>query len=188
MPIVKQAYQRAGIKAEFVELPAHRLLQEISAEHTDGDVLHAQEIFKPFSNIIKVGPPITKVDYVLLCSHNVLCDNSVLISSPETIVASDQSMRVIGYQFPSAKGRRFYQLNNLAQLPELLVEKRFNYAIYIVSTEWPLPKSLTHLKMYHLFESEAYHTLHKKHHAIAQKVGKALEIELRERKRLDKQS
>ncbi|WP_462163409.1 hypothetical protein [Pseudoalteromonas xiamenensis] len=181
LPIVKSAYLRAGIDAEFIELPAHRLLQEIDAGHTDGDVIHAQEIFTPFSNIMKVGPPLTRVEYLLLCAPDVPCDNSVLISSPETIVATDQSKRVITSQYPSARNRNFYPLNFLGKLPELLNTHRFNYAIYIVSSEWPLPESLQHLQMHPLFSSEAYHILHKRFAKLAPVIGKAIEEELEKR-------
>lgn len=178
MPIIQKAYDSLGINVQFIESPAHRLLQEIQSDHTDGDVIHAQEIFSPFPDIIKVGPPLTRVDYVLLCAENVPCDHSVLMSGTEQIVATDQSKRVIISKYPEAKNKEFYQLNFLGKLPELLITHRFNYAIYIVAKDWPLPESLTHLQMHHLFESEAYHILHKRHQDIADQVGNAIKQQL----------
>lgn len=180
MPIVQRAYESLGIEVQFIESPAHRLLQEIQSHHTDGDVIHAQEIFNTFPEIIKVGPALTKVDYVLLCAENMPCDHSVLMSGIDQIVATDQSKRVIISKYPEAKSREFYQLNFLGKLPELLISHRFNYAIYIVAKDWPLPQSLTHLQMYHLFESEAYHILHKRHEDIAKQVAKAIEQQLKQ--------
>lgn len=180
LPIVKKAYESLGIEVQFIESPAHRLLQEIQSNHTDGDVIHAQEIFNTFPDIIKVGPPLTRVDYVLLCAENVPCDHSVLMSGVDQIVATDQSKRVIISKYPEAKNKEFYQLNFLGKLPELLITHRFNYAIYIVAKDWPLPQSLTHLQMFHLFESEAYHILHKRHEDIAKHVGKAIEQQLKQ--------
>ncbi|TMP26832.1 hypothetical protein CWB99_17190 [Pseudoalteromonas rubra] len=174
LPLVQAAYAQAGIKANFIAMPAHRVLHEITAEHTDGDVILAQEIFAPFKDVISVGPALTEVDFVLLCVANVPCDNSVLVATPSTIVATDQSKRVLLTKYPQAQRNQFYQINNLGKLPELLNLHRFDYAVFVVSTQWPLPDSLAHLNVHHLFSSKAYHVLHKKHASMAAQLSLAI--------------
>ncbi|AZZ96352.1 hypothetical protein [Pseudoalteromonas sp. R3] len=174
LPLIRAAYAQAGIKANFIAMPAHRVLHEITAEHTDGDVILAQEIFAPFKDVISVGPALTEVDFVLLCVTSVPCDNSVLVATPSTIVATDQSKRVLLTKYPQAQRNQFYQINNLGKLPELLNLHRFDYAIFVVSTQWPLPDSLAHLNVHHLFSSKAYHVLHKKHASVAAEISLAI--------------
>ncbi|MCG7537226.1 hypothetical protein [Pseudoalteromonas sp. OOF1S-7] len=174
LPLVRAAYAQAGIKANFIAMPAHRVLHEITAEHTDGDVILAQEIFAPFKDVISVGPALTEVEFVLLCVASVPCNNSVLVATPSTIVATDQSKRVLFTKYPQAQRNHFYQINNLGKLPELLNVHRFDYAIFVVSTQWPLPDSLAHLNVHHLFSSKAYHVLHKKHASLAAQLSLAI--------------
>ncbi|MEC4088238.1 hypothetical protein [Pseudoalteromonas rubra] len=174
LPLIQAAYNQAGIKANFVAMPAHRVLHEITAQHTDGDVILAREIFAPFKDVIAVGPALTEVEFVLLCVANVPCDNSVLVATPSTIVATDQSKRVLLNKYPHANRNTFYHINNLAKLPELLNVHRFDYAIFVVSTQWPLPDSLSHLHVHHLFRSKAYHVMHKKHAGLAAQLALAI--------------
>ncbi len=171
LPIIKNAYQAAGIQAHFVEMPANRLLQLIDAGITDGDVLLAEEIFAPFNNIIKVGPPLTAVRFVLLCQPKLRCDHSVLSDSKVTLVSTDQSMRVIKAKYPQTQDTQFYNVNFLGKLPALLTSAHFDYAIYVMSKDWPIPKELSHLTVFPLFDSHAYHVLHKKHAALAEKIA-----------------
>ncbi|KZN43851.1 hypothetical protein JL49_05340 [Pseudoalteromonas luteoviolacea] len=174
LPLVAQAYQAERIDVDFVAIPSHRLINEIQAQHIDGDVILAKEIFSPYKELIAVGPPLTKVQFVLLCVEGVPCNLQVLQTSPKTILATDESMRVILNKFPTSRRNRYYQLNQLGKLPHLLQEKRFEYAIYVMSSSWPIPQALEHLNRHTLFETPAYHVVHKKHAAIANRIAPRL--------------
>ncbi|KZN29735.1 hypothetical protein N475_05405 [Pseudoalteromonas luteoviolacea DSM 6061] len=171
LPLIEKAYQAENINVDFVAIPSHRLINEIQSQHTDGDVILAKEIFAPYKELIAVGPPLTKVQFVLLCVESVPCNQRVIQTSPKTILATDESMRVILNKFPTSRRNRYYQLNQLGRLPHLLQEQRFEYAIYVMSSSWPIPQALEHLNRHVLFESHAYHVVHKKHAALAEKIA-----------------
>ncbi|MCF2857638.1 hypothetical protein L1286_09160 [Pseudoalteromonas sp. SMS1] len=177
LPLIEKAYKAEKISVDFVAIPSHRLINEIQSQHTDGDVILAKEIFAPYKELIAVGPPLTKVQFVLLCVEKVPCNQRVIQTSPKTILATDESMRVILNKFPTSRRNRYYQLNQLGRLPHLLQEQRFEYAIYVMSSSWPIPQALEHLNRHVLFETHAYHVVHKKHAEIADKIaGRITEI------------
>ncbi len=178
LPLLEKVYVQAGLEANFIPIPANRIIQQIESGQSDGDAIQAQEVIEHYDRLIKVGPPLMTVRYVLLCRQDVRCEQSVLFDKKATLLATDQAARVIQSKFPEATDTTFYQINYLGKLPELLKNHRFDYAIYVMSAELPLPQNLMHLTILPLFDSKAYHVLNKTHAAMAKTVGMAIERQL----------
>lgn len=174
IPIVREAYHAAGIKLDLVAMPASRLLSAILQGQIDGDVLLAEDIIYPYSDIMPVGPPLSSVTFVLLCQKQVDCTAEVLGDPRITIASTDESYNSVIRRIPSAKGSRIYKVNYLGKMPELVASGHFEYAFYVLSNDWPVPDTVASLKRLSLFESHAYHVLHKKHQGIAPIIHQAI--------------
>ncbi|MDF2177146.1 hypothetical protein P2G88_02665 [Aliiglaciecola sp. CAU 1673] len=174
IPIVRDAYQALGIELELVAMPASRLISSILQGQLDGDVVLAEDIFYPYPDIIAVGPPLSSVTFVLLCQPRVDCTAEILGNPTITIASTDESYNSVVRRIPNAAGSHIYKVNYLGKMPELVASGHFDYAFYVMSNDWPVPEGVKKLKRLPLFESYAYHVLHKKHADLVPRLHQAI--------------
>lgn len=174
LPLVQEAYQQAGIETQLFSSPSRRVIEDIDSGRSDGDVLISEQAIMHNPNIITVGPAITHLDIILLCNPEVVCNKTVLGDRNSVILATELSMLDIQKRYPRAKLNPFYNINLYTKLPEMLKSKRFNYAIYAISADKPMPKVLKGLNIVRFYQSKAFHVLAKRHQKIAKKLEKHL--------------
>ncbi|WP_462159608.1 hypothetical protein [Pseudoalteromonas sp. GB56] len=175
LPLVKMAYQNAGIDAKFIRLPDFRFVNEIHHENIDGDVVQIDFIIDKHAELKRVGPPISEVEFLLICTKRVECSNRILGDKDIAIVTTDIGRRAIKTLFPQAANNRYFIVNHLGRMPKILATGHADYAFYIVSSSWSRPADLITLQHITLFKSEAYHILHERHADIAERIAPQIE-------------
>ncbi len=175
LPLVKLAYKNAGIDAKFIRLPDFRFVNEIHHENIDGDVVQIDFIIDKHSELKRVGPPISEVEFLLICSKKVECKKTVLGDKDIAIVTTDIGRRAIKTLFPQAANNRYFIVNHLGRMPKILATGHADYAFYIVSSSWSRPAELTSLQQITLFKSKAYHILHQRHEELAKRIAPEIE-------------
>lgn len=171
LPLIKQAYQDAGVDVAIHEAPSLRGFEEILSQRSDGNILVSLDLALLDPDIITVGPPIIDLEIVLLCAPQVKCDKTVLGNSKKVIVATQTSMKDLQQRYPRAKLNPFYTVNLYDRLPKMIANQRFDYAIFAISPNLPMPAHLKKLQTFVLYNTTAYHILHKRQQHIADKVA-----------------
>lgn len=182
IPIIRDSYQKLGIKTDFVAQPSNRNLLLVDKNIVDGDVGYMRIVLGEYQHIITVEPPLVSGIFTLLCQPNILCDASVLADSRQTVVATSVSKNGMEQGYKGVLKSQFYTVNDLAVIPSFITSGRFSYAIYPSSeTELQRLDSAT-LRYVKLFDANLYHVLNEKYAYMADDISQALRQTLQERR------
>jgi len=67
--VLKQAYQRIGIKIRIIKQPGKRALRSSNSGKTDGEVMRSKGINAQYSNLIMIPVPVNYVDFVVFTKN-----------------------------------------------------------------------------------------------------------------------
>ncbi|PKH00091.1 hypothetical protein [Paraglaciecola sp. MB-3u-78] len=131
IPIVQRAYLELGIPIKLVMHPSLRNLKAVESEEVDGDIAYSDLLLKGHDTLIKIEPALVTTVFVLLCIPSVECNEEVLFDN-NVIVSTDTTYKGLVSFYPEPLSDAFYTINKLSIIPELLVQERFEYGIYVL--------------------------------------------------------
>jgi len=182
IPLIRDAYQKLGIKTDFIAQPSNRNLMLVENNVVDGDVGYMRIVLEGYSNIISLEPPLISGIYTLLCQPKLPCKPSVLSDPEQIIVTTSVSKLGLEKGYRVAIRSQFYVVNDLATIPKFVSSGRFEYAIYPSTASELELLNPAELRYVTLFDANLYHVLHKSFAFMAEDVSTALKQTLAERK------
>lgn len=175
-PIIENAYKEIGISVRFEPVGGERGMRLLSKEMTDADVIR-YDVVTQNSNIIAVGPVISRAGSYLFCVHSHDCHKDV-IDNPDNAIAVTTRFyhNMQKTSFPLAAN--ILEFDDFNRVVTLLINGRFNYAI-LPADEVELD-NLTELGFSYtpLVEYNLVHVIHKKHAHLQQQIARAIENQL----------
>jgi len=178
IPIVERAYSELGIQLELQMYPTHRNLTAVQSEEVDGDIAFSELGLMGYDALVKIQPSMGSVNFVLLCLPAVVCNEEVLFDDNNVIVVSDKLLSSLQLFYSKPLKSSFYKLNNLATIANLVVEKRFQYGVYILGGAQTLSPEMQRFKVVELFEVQTHHTIHQKYAFMQDEISAALQRSL----------
>ena len=175
IPIVQRAYLEVGIQIELVMLPSSRNLKAVESGKVDGDIAYSDLLLKGHDSLIKIEPQLTTSIFVLLCLPDVQCNQEVLFDNNNAIVSTDTTHQGLMSFYPQPLSDAFYTINNLSIIPNLLVQNRFQYGVYVLGEFQTMSPDIQQLKMVELFKTQTHHTIHQKYAFMKEEIGAALQ-------------
>ncbi|USD66450.1 transporter substrate-binding domain-containing protein [Vibrio sp. SCSIO 43136] len=168
--ILSIAYQKIGLEAHFVEMPAKRSLVEANKGALDGEVNRVEAIGASFPNLIMVPTPINYVEQVLYSSlhSGPITDCSQLTNYKVGII------RGVKHATTCAEhAKEVVVFNNVTDLMKVLNLGRLDFAIAARVTGYPFERDPHYANIKPLTpalkRTELHHYLHKSN---ADLVGK----------------
>ena len=174
-PIVRQAYLELGIQIELVMLPSSRNLKAVESGKVDGDLAYSDLLLKGYDSLIKIEPQLATSVFVLLCLPNVECSQEVLFDNNNAIVSTDTTHKGLMSFYSKPLSNAFYTINNLSIIPDLLVQERFQYGIYVFGEYQAMSPDIQQLKVIELFKTQTHHTVHQKYAFMKDEISAALQ-------------
>lgn len=175
IPIVQRAYTELGIKIVLVEHPSYRNLKAVVSGEVDGDIAYSDLLLKGYDSLIKIEPSFVSSVFVLLCAPEVTCNQDILFDNNNAIVSTDISFKGLQDFYAKPLSEGFYSINHLSIIPTLLIQKRFQYGIYVLGESQVLSPEHQNLKIVTLFKTKTHHTIHKKYAFMKDLIGSALQ-------------
>ncbi|MBL4631682.1 MAG: hypothetical protein JKY14_11165 [Paraglaciecola sp.] len=173
-PIVQRAYLELGIHIELVMLPSSRNLKAIESGEVDGDIAFSNLLLKDRDMLIKIKPSFGSSILVLLCLPDIQCKQDVLFNN-NSIVTTDTIYESLLKFYSQHRSDSFYTINDLSAIPNLLVQKRFQYGVYVLRENQTMSADFQHLQVVKLIKSDIYHTIHKKYGFMKDEISAALQ-------------
>ena len=171
-PVIRSAYQQLGLTVRFEPMPIGRRLLALQDGTTDGDLLARSNLQDKYSQVLRVGPPITQVDVLLVCPAEVRCDNSVLVSGEATVVIDRGSAMLIQEGLGMVLPERHEYIPPLRT--SLFNRHRIDYFVYFVGNGID-GYAVTRAHNKHLIGShQFYHYINKRHASLAEPLSAAL--------------
>ncbi|MDP5031670.1 MAG: hypothetical protein NWQ54_13455 [Paraglaciecola sp.] len=174
IPIIQKAYDSLGIKTEFVEQPSNRNLRAIKNGLVDGDVVFSRLLLKDYPEFVLVEPPLVSSVFVVLCQPHLTCDASILRDPKKLLVSTAASQSGVNRWYGKQLEISFYLINNLAVIPQLITEKRFEYGVYILTEELMGKVDKLSYRFFELFRTDSFHILHPKYQFLKDDVEQAI--------------
>ena len=175
IPLVRQAYLDIGIEIELVLLPSYRNLKAVESEEVDGDIAYSDLLLQGHNALIKIEPQLASSIFVLLCQPDIQCNQNVLFDNNSTIVSTDTTFKGMLSFYSQPLSDAFYTINNLSIIPNLIVQKRFQYGIYVLGESQVMSPDLQQLSIVELFKTQTHHTIHQKYAFMKDEIGVALQ-------------
>ena len=173
-PLIKSAYQELGLTVRFETMPIGRRLLALQNGTTDGDVLARSNLQDKYTEVLRVGPPITRVDVLLVCPASVQCNNNVMMSEELTVVIDRGSAMLLTEGMGLALPERHEYIESPPLRTSLFNRRRIDYFIYFKGNGIG-GYSLTRAHQKHLIGShQFYHYIHKRYASLAEPLGAAL--------------
>ena len=174
IPLVRQSYASLGIATSYVEQPSDRNLKAISQGLLDGDVVFSELLLKDYEDLVVVEPPLVESVFVLLCQQQLPCSSNTIKDPSKLLVATDASHHGLKSWFGEKLKVDIYHINNLAIIPQLITERRFEYGIYIFSAQQLAAGKQGDFNFAELFRTNSFHILHPKYAYLKDDVSKAI--------------
>jgi hypothetical protein len=174
IPIVQRAYLGLGIQIELVMLPSSRNLKAVESGEVDGDIAFSALVLEGHDSLIKITPSFGSSILVLLCLPDIPCNQDVLFND-NIIVSTDTIYQGLLRFYSQPLSDDFYKINDLATIPNLLVQKRFQYGVYVLNEYLTMSAGFQHLQVVKLIESDIYHTINKKYGFMKDEISAALQ-------------
>jgi hypothetical protein len=173
VPLLDKAYRSIGIKPKFVKINDKRALKLLNHGEIDADTAKSGEVFPLYRNIIRVPTPISKIEVMLICQLELVCDLTVLKSSDKMLglVAKDEfySNLLINSTI------QISEVSSFKKLSAMFKQKRVDY-IFMVFDEKDIDAKNAHQNKYLIEEKIGFHILHKKHRKLLPKLDKAIQL------------
>ena len=175
IPIVRRAYLELGIQIELVMLPSSRNLKAVESGKVDGDIAYSDLLLEGYESLIKIEPQLATSVFVLLCLPDVQCNQEVLFDNNNAIVSTDTTHKGLMSFYSKPLSNAFYTINNLSIIPDLLVQERFQYGIYVFGEYQAMSPDIQQLKVIELFKTQTHHTIHQKYGFMKNEISAALQ-------------
>jgi hypothetical protein len=175
IPIIRRAYLDLGIQIELVMLPAHRNLKAVESEEVDGDIAYSDVTLDDYDTLIKIEPSLVTAVIVLLCLPDIQCNKEILFDDTKGVVSTDTIYKSVQAFYSKPLSRSFYTINNLSIISELLIQKRFQYGIYVLGESQVISPDIEHLKVIELFKTQTHHTVIQKYAFMKDEISAALQ-------------
>jgi len=172
--ILTTAYQRIGVKVEFVDLPSKRSIVRANRGVLDGEVSRVRKISESYSNLIRVPTAINYIDRVLYSTRKIV------ITSCEDLANYSVGIRrgVKHAEKCSSYARKVSVFNNLSQMMKVLNKGRIDFVIESRLNGLPFESNKDFPKIMlitpSLGRSNLYHYLHKSNVMLVDKIDKIL--------------
>jgi hypothetical protein len=174
IPIISEAYAAIGIATQFVEQPSDRNLRAIEKGLVDGDVVFSKLLLVEHPELLVIEPALVTSVFILVCQPQITCDKSVISDSQKLIASTNASHNGLQSWYLDELQAQFYHINNLAIIPQLVKEKRFDYGIYILTPELIQQEGSIDFHYYELFRTSSYHILHPKYAFLKTEIEQAI--------------
>lgn len=174
IPIVQRAYLELGIQLKLVVHPSSRNLKAVESGKVDGDIAYSDLLLKGHDTLVKIEPALVTSVFVLLCQTDVPCSKQVLFNN-NVIVSTDTTYQGLLNFYQAPLSNAFYTINNLSIIPELLIQKRFKYGIYVLGESQSMSPQIQQLKVIELFKTQTHLTIHQKYTFMKEEISAALQ-------------
>ncbi|MEG3766386.1 hypothetical protein [Alteromonas sp. 14N.309.X.WAT.G.H12] len=183
--VVQEAYERLGLRVQFVEVSGERGLILLNEGLLDASTLRVESVLAPYKNIIAVQPPIAEANVNLYCRIQMICNENVLSDATKTVVTTRRLISVLmearSDLVIKASTLRVEDLNRVIQL---VSKGRYDYAIIASGTQ-EIPAFTTQgVNHVNLVKGRAVHALYKQHSALADAISTSIQQVLKERQSL----
>jgi len=174
--MLEVAYERAGLKVRFTDLPLERVIVSANEGILDGDVGRIPDVEKTYKNLLRV--PATTV-FLRGTAYTV---KDEIKFYDDTLLKKYKVGHSIGGKWSDfkVKGLKTVQVKNYDSLFQMLSEARLDMVLAsetqgdnsIENLSWP-PLKIRKLYPY-VYTENAYHYLHEKNKNIVPKLEKAI--------------
>jgi len=175
---IAKTYSDIGISTKFNAMPITRRLIMANEGLVDGIIAAIPSTNKTFSNLIQVGPPITRSQVWLVCQKAILCSKSVLEDTEKTIYTSKGSLRVLNKELGLTVNSKIYKIDDYVQLKAMLAKGRIKYLIFGISQRKLIQKFEQQFQLVELGTFSLYHHIHKSNVGIKKELEKSLSANL----------
>ncbi|NCP66315.1 MAG: hypothetical protein GW763_07705 [Paraglaciecola sp.] len=174
IPVIREAYASIGISTQFVEQPSDRNLRAIEKGLVDGDVVFSKLLLANHPGLLVIEPALVTSIFILVCQPQIPCEKSVISDNQTLIASTNASHNGLESWYQDELQAQFYYINNLAIIPQLIKEKRFDYGIYILTPELIEKAGAVDFRYYELFRTSSYHILHPKYAFLKTEIEQAI--------------
>jgi len=157
VPLLDRAYQKIGIKPNFVLINDQRAMRLLDKGKLDADTAKSLESIENYQNITYLPTPISKIEVYFICQLNIKCDLSLLTDR-------NLSLGIIGanefYQELLRDSKiKLVEITSFNQLMSMFEQQKFDVGIIVLddSTKTKLMKYPNHYK---ISEKLGYHLIH----------------------------
>lgn len=175
IPLIESTYSKLGIKIRFVPQPSNRNLSLLEGSVIDGDVGYLLSELTELDNIFIIEQPVTSAFYTLLCQAEVPCSEAVLADEKHILVSTVASKNAFLSQYKGTLKSQFYTVNNISLIPNFIIEKRFEYALYPTTLNELWRLKAADYQYIKLLEFNLYHVLNNKYAFMAADIRQALQ-------------
>lgn len=180
--VVKEAYERLGLRVHFVEVSGERGLILLNEGLLDASTLRVESVLARYENIIAVQPPIAKANTNLYCRAQVVCSEEILKDPTKTVVTTRRLISVlVEARSDLVIKASTLRVEDLDRVIQLVSKGRYDYAIIASGTQ-DIPaftkQGVNHVR---LLTGSAVHALHKQHSALADAISASIQQVLEER-------
>lgn len=172
VPLLDSAYRSIGIIPEFVKINDKRALKLLDQGKIDADTAKSDEMFDVYQNIIKVPTPISKIEVMLICQEQLLCDLTALNYSNKMLglIGEDEFYSNLLVD----KKIRITEVISFKVLVEMFKQKRVDYIFMVFDQKNNKAKS-SYSNKYLIEEKIGYHILNKKHRNLLPELDIAIQ-------------
>lgn len=173
VPLLDSAYRSIGITPEFIKINDKRALKLLDQGKIDADTAKSDEMFDVYQNIIKVPTPISKIEVMLICQEQLVCDLTALNYSNKMLglIGEDEfySNLLVDSKI------RITEVISFKVLVEMFKQKRVDY-IFMVFDEKDFEAKNSFQNKFLIEEKIGFHILHKKHRKLLPRLDKAIQL------------
>ena len=171
IPIIKQVYKNLGIGVKFFPAPTERGFLQMNSAVTDGDVIRPLARIVQYENLIKVGPVLDNVRFVIFCRAEKACTPEILNNPTITILTS---VEFKAFEFSANWKANVYVISKLENFSDLFKSKKFDYFTYALSQRENYQHNFENVNYFVLKDMPSYHVLHKKYRFMQEQISAAI--------------
>lgn len=183
---LEEAYERVGLKVQFINMPAERALVNSNAGIVDGEIFRVDNIHKEYSNLLKVPTSFIHAENVAFTQTlKIHIDDyeslrAYHIGFRRGLKVLENNMKGFPWLYPVTETRQAFLMLNRGRL-DVVIEERLTGLNYV---------NKMNLKGVHILEGPVnsvplYHYLHKKNKDLIPKLDAAFQA-MNQEKILDK--
>lgn len=171
-------YERLGLTPNYVDMPIARRLIELNDGTVDADLAARASASEQYENIMRVGPPIGRIDLYLLCPLAQPCTSNTLRDIRITVYMNRGVESMLRNDLGVAIYTKIGNMENTTSNSALFNHKRIDYMIYSVfNGDQAFAITRPHTRLL-LGSQQFYHFINSKHFDLAPQLADAIEEEL----------
>ncbi|QJR80838.1 hypothetical protein CA267_008615 [Alteromonas pelagimontana] len=175
-PVVTRSYKDLGLEVSYVQMPVTRRLIALNEGLIDGDLAAREDAEDEYENILRVGPPLCELSYILVCPKDVPCDTSVFTEGEKSVYLNRGTATILLNIFGMPAPVKSRYIETPDTLINLFNHNRINYLIYTLVDEQHQFVITREYTTHFIGKSDFYHYIHKRHKNLAPLLADALTV------------